>query len=133
MPDPIPPDVVAFIRQHITSLEQMEMLCLLALDGDQQWTAKELAGRLGSSEASISHRMQQLAGAGVIGSTDEGNARQYRFSPSPEREQVARAVVAAYGSHRISVTNLIYGISDRPGSPLSSFADSFRLRKDDPQ
>jgi hypothetical protein len=122
----IPPQVARFVQASITSIEEIELLVLLQAHPERSWLVAELARELGSTEASIAGRLAGFAALGITAS----EAAAFRYRPAtPELDALLKEVVQAYRERRIALTTLIYA---RPDHPIRSFADAFRLRKDDP-
>lgn len=116
-------EVRDFIARHIVSIEQLEVLLLLAETEERDWTAGELNERLRSQEASIAKWLVALQALQMVTATDE----RFRFAPAGAelRRQVA-ALAEAYRSRRIKVIELIFS---KPNETLRSFVDAFDLRK----
>lgn len=116
-------EVRDFIARHIVSIEQLEVLLLLAETEERAWTTRELNERLRSQEASIAKWLIALEALKMVGATEEC----VRFAPANDalRRQVA-ALAEAYRSRRIKVIELIFS---KPNESLRSFVDAFDLRK----
>lgn len=121
--NPISSDVTLFIARYIRSIEQLEILSLLAANPGKQWSIAEMYRAIQSTEESIKNCLrdfveQQLA----IQQTEH-----YAFSPAtPQLRDAALAVLKAYRERPVAIIELIY--SPQP-SAARSFADAFRLRK----
>ena len=127
MPADLPEDLRRFIAEHLGSIAQLELLLLLSADAEKKWTADEAAKSLYiSSEATLGF-LEVMRSQGLIQSTGE-SPPSYRFIPAkPESERLARDLASFYKERRLTIINLIYA---SPVQKLQSFADAFRIRKD---
>ncbi|MDC3962501.1 hypothetical protein [Polyangium jinanense] len=124
---PIPVELVRFIQEHVSSLEQLEVICLLRNSAPREWRADEVSRELGSSLMSIGRRLEHLADQQFIKvrHTERGPVYQH----GPESEDIAALIDAAarlYKERRLAVIDLVYG---RPESDLRAFSDAFMLKK----
>lgn len=127
MPSDLPDDLRRFIAEHLGSIAQLELLLLLAADAEKTWTAEEAAKALYISPEATLGFLEAMKSQGLIRRTAEGPP-SYRFAPArPESEQLARELASFYKERRLTIINLIYA---SPVQKLQSFADAFRLRKD---
>ena len=117
-----PETVLCFIDRHIESVEQLEILLLLAQE-TRDWSFTEIFKRIQSSEISIMQRLQQLIAAGFV-VTNQG---QFRFEPADAgvRETI-RQLSDLYRQRRVRVIEAIY---NRKTDAVQSFADAFRFKK----
>jgi predicted transcriptional regulator len=110
-----------FVIRHITSVEQLELLLLLASDPSKGWTIHQLVKEISSSQESVSQRLKQLAEDRFL--TKAGEI--FRFAPAaPEKVAVISELANAYRLYRVRITELIYS---RAGV-LKTFSDAFKLR-----
>lgn len=120
----LPPDVVEFLHRHIESVEKLEVLLLIFATRPKAWTAEQLAREIGSSPASITGRLADLAAAGFAAASAEGASA---WSGDTAAEAAVAAVAESYRTRRVSV---ITCIMSRPNRMLRTFADAFRLRRE---
>jgi hypothetical protein len=125
-----PAKVALFIDQQIESLAQLEALLLLRTQPDRKWIVDELAKSL-----YITSEMADLLLADLIRrgwadtSTDAGGTYRYR-SQGPETDSMVDELAAIYAERRVAVISRIYS---KPLNKVQTFADAFRLRREDPQ
>lgn len=120
----IPDEVEAFIREHIHSIEQLEVLLLLKRSPNEVWSAELVARELRIDAESAARRIEDLVGRGLIGSASFTD--RYCYAPkSPELDRCVEGLTRAYGDRRVSVIALIFTKPD----PAQSFADAFRVRE----
>jgi hypothetical protein len=124
----LPEDVRRFIADHIESVEQLEILLLLHQHGGRVWTAESVARELRIAPISAGERLDDLARASILSRT-QGNPAEYRYAPaSPKLDEAVAGLATAYSERRVTVINLIFS---KPVDKIRTFADAFRLRRDD--
>lgn len=120
----LPPQVVAFIRQDIHSVLQLEVLLLLRERGGE-WTASAVAQEVRITVQHAELRLQDLRLRGLLATS--GPAQTYVYAPTPEsRRQLVDELAACYATTRYTVINLIFS---EPGDSARSLADAFRFRR----
>jgi DNA-binding IclR family transcriptional regulator len=116
--------VLAFVDRHIESIEQLEVLLLLAGSG-RALSAAEIFQKIQSSQSSIEQRLGSLVTAGFVTRNEKG---LYFFEP---KEEAVRATVMdladAYRTRRVRIIEAIYA---RKTDAVRTFADAFKFRKD---
>ena len=122
----IPGSTARFIRDHIDSLGQLEILLLLHGQPDSQCTAAQINDILRSNLDSVERRVLSLLKHGLI-QRDESIPPRYRYAASTEELNAAVDVLAkSYRDFRSHIIDLIYAPRDR----MQSFSDAFRLKED---
>jgi len=125
--DGISNEVKTFIRQNISSIEQLEVLLLLHRDPSREWTASELSRELYVSPEAAVNRLKDFCARGFCVAREAEEPR-YRYSPSiGHLDSVIRDLEIVYEQRRVRVINLIFS---NPNDHLRSFSDAFKLRKD---
>jgi predicted transcriptional regulator len=118
-----PDTVLRFIDRHIESVEQLEILLLLA-EESRDWSSFEIFKRIQSSEASVMQRLQQLSSAGLV----VNKAGQFRFEPRDESMRgIVRDLAELYRIRRVRVIEAIY---TRKTDVVQTFANAFKLKKE---
>jgi DNA-binding IclR family transcriptional regulator len=121
----LPRNLRNFIAGNIQSVEQLEILCLLAEDPSRSWSTMEACRRIQSTEKSVQEGLRYFVAHDLL--TTDGNG-SFRFSPkTTELGAVALDLIKTYRERRVSVIETIY---KKPMDPVQHFADAFRLRKD---
>lgn len=122
----LPVEVRQLIARHLATMEQVDVLLLLARAGGQWRTAEEIRSELRLDEKGVTARtFDELRVAGLI-EQDGGVPVRYRYAPSDARDRAAVELLAlAYNERPVTLVRAIYA---RP-TPAQSFADAFRLRK----
>jgi len=115
-----------FIRQYITSLEQLEILLLLNKDPDRAWTIDQVFKVTQTNVGSVAGRLRSLAAAGFLSVEDSSNSA-FRYNPtSPE---LAQRITELNQGYAISKTRVIEAIFSAPPGPEQYFAESFKLKR----
>lgn len=116
------------IADHIDSVEQLEILLLLHQHPERSWTAESVARELRISPLSADDRLKDMARAAIL-SKVQGTEGEYRYAPeSPQLAEAVTGLATAYTERRVTVINLIFS---KPVDKIRTFADAFRLRRDD--
>lgn len=113
--------VERFIRQHIDSVEKLEVLLFLRARRDEGWTPELVARELRIDALSARRRLEDLAARGFL-AREEGGFRYLGSSATVERD--VEGLAHAYSERRVAVINFIFS---QPSERISSFADAFRF------
>jgi predicted ArsR family transcriptional regulator len=120
---PLSEDVIQFVKQHIHSVLQLEVLLLLRTQkGD--WTADRVAEELRITEQSAAFHLRDLELRGLVRAL-RGDSFRYE-PPSAGVAGAVDALAEAYDEMKYSVINLIFSV---PGDSARSLAEAFRIRK----
>jgi hypothetical protein len=126
--DDISDEVQSFIRENISSIEQLEALLLLQRDPARKWTAQELSKELYLSLEAAIHRLDDFQKRNFCVS-DNADEPRYWYNPNLGRvDSIIRDLRTAYEQRRVRVINLVFS---NPIDTLKSFADAFKFRKDE--
>jgi hypothetical protein len=126
MSDAIPNNVQLFLREHIGSIAQLELLILLRAERQNSLSVEEAAKKLYTALSMTGPLLESLRANGFL-TVQEGPPRRYQYAPrNAELEQIVEDVERAYRERRVTITNLIYSA---PMQKLQNFADAFRIRK----
>jgi hypothetical protein len=124
----LPNDVAQFIVEYVDSIEQLEVLLLVRATAPKEWDGTTVARELRIDARSAASRLANMAARGLLVTTDAAAGR-YRFDPkSPELRRVVGQLADTYDERRVSVITLIFS---KPSDTIRSFADAFRIRKDE--
>lgn len=122
----MPGGIHHFLRDHIDSVEQLEVLALLQTEPVRRWSVAEISHELRSTDVSVGKRLAGLVQSGVVTEPDPG---AYLFNPNdPALAALTREVVAYYRLRPYRVMDVLFS---KPQSAIKTFADSFRLKKDE--
>lgn len=123
-PDPLPPDVVAFLDEQIFSVAQLEVLLLVRAARGDVVSLEGIARESYLPAKSIQPWLDALVGRGLLESADEG----YRFAPADDALRGTLDQVAdCYARRRVTLTRHVYTSKE---DPAQRFSDAFRFRKD---
>lgn len=119
-----PDAVLSFVDRHIESVEQLEILLLLAAQ-DRMWSAAEIFQNIQSSQASVEKRLESLVAAGLLAKTEKGC---FYFAPKDDdTRKLVKDLAEAYKTRRVRIIEAIY---TRKTDAVRTFADAFKFRKD---
>jgi hypothetical protein len=124
--DRVTAGVRAFLRDHIRSLEHLEVLLLLMKDETRWWSAEAAAEELRTTAASAAARLEDMASRNLL---DVRISEQlfFRYAPvSPALDAAVRDAARAYKEKPVAVTMAIYS---QPMDEIRAFADAFRIRR----
>jgi len=120
---PVPPPVVAFIREHVRSLLQLEALLLVFESGERSRSAADLSSEMYVPVQALAGWLDEFADNGFCVHDDLG----YRGPVDPDTFRLLGEVAEAYVRRPVSVGRLIFGSAR---DDLVELSDAFRLRKD---
>jgi hypothetical protein len=125
----IAPEVIDFLRDHIDSVLELELLLVLRnAPAARAFTAADLAHELKIDAAHADAQLEKFCQRGLL-ACGETSPRTYRYAPqSPQLDAAVAAVAAAYAGRRVTMIGLIFS---KPTSTLKTFADAFRIRGKD--
>jgi hypothetical protein len=123
----LPAEVKQLIADHIVSVEQLEILLLIAARPDAEWSARGVSEEVRTSERSAAARLADLHDHGLLVARDAGGEQHYRYGPASEWKRRAIALLAiAYAERRYTIIDFIFS---KPIENLRVYADAFRFRK----
>lgn len=125
-PRGIPPEVQAFIREHLSSVAQLEILLLLHSNQPEPFTIDGVAEALRIDPTWAASEIQGLRARGLF---QEVGQQTFCYAPATARlEQTVDGLAKAFSTHRVSVITMIFST---PSDKVGGFADAFKLRSDD--
>jgi DNA-binding transcriptional ArsR family regulator len=123
----IPRAVKRFLRRHITTLYQLEILLLLYEKRATACSLGEISRALHIGEAAIETWLAEFRDQGFVDYIEQPE-KSYGYHVSDETDEIMGALVKTYRERRVSVTTFIYST---PLDNVRRFADAFRLKKDE--
>lgn len=121
-------DVRAFLRAHVTSVMQLEVLLHLRARPEEAVEPAHLSRELGGSVDSAIACLLDLERSGLVERSDDPGELCYRYAPrNTALERTVDAVADAYARRKVAVVTAIF---TEPADDLRSFSDAFRIRKD---
>ncbi|MDZ4779106.1 MAG: hypothetical protein SGJ19_02505 [Planctomycetia bacterium] len=123
----IPDDIRRFVHESFDSVVKLEILLLLRSTPGRAFTSDDVAGALQASRDMMHTPLRELAGRGLL-RPDDANPSAYCYAPVDETLQAkVDAVAELYRVRRAAMVSLIYS---QPVDRMQSFADAFKLRKE---
>jgi hypothetical protein len=112
-----------FVSQHLSSVEDLEVLLFLWRTKGRWWRATDTATQLHIAEPTVMRSLERLAGAFLeVRLTDD---ICFRFNPdNVEIQEQTDALDVAYAQQRTALIRLIMA-----GRSAREFADAFKLRR----
>jgi hypothetical protein len=123
MSSEFPVEVRQFIAESIESLAQLEVLLLLQRHADQTWTGDEVAKSLYIAPEMSASLLADLVHQNLATHASSG----FRYAATAKVHPIIVLLAQAYQERRVSVVSEIYSKSR---SKIQTFADSFRLKKE---
>jgi hypothetical protein len=124
----LPHSVVTFVREHIDSLEQLELLTLLVKLPERWWDAATVAEALGMSATIARDLLERLASRNLLAISITTEVR-YQFQPGTAALRDASQEFAE--ACRTNRTALVRLVTDTQQRAMRDFADAFKLRRHD--
>ena len=122
--------VGAFLRAHITSVMQLEVLLRLRSHPGEAISPMQLSRDLGGSVDAAIGCLVDLERSGLVRPADDPDELAYSYAPrTADLGAAVDAVADAYARRKVAVVTAIF---TEPTDDLRSFSDAFRLRKDRP-
>ena len=122
----ISPEISQFIHERIQSVEQLDVLFLLARDPSRLWTAEQVASELRSTPTSIRRWLDNLRTQKLL---IQNEPFSFVFAPEdPALVTLIDLLRDIYPQQRVRIIEMIF---NKPAFRLESFANAFRWREDD--
>ncbi len=122
-------DVKDFVATHINSVEQLEVLLLLRMHAEREWSADSLSKELRIDASWAAMRMADLCSRGLLAACASIDI-SYQYHPStPELRRIVGLLADTYAERRVAIINLIYS---KPLDNILVFAEAFRIKKEKP-
>jgi len=115
-----------FIKQYITSLEQLEILLLLYKQPDRSWTIEEVFKVIQTNLDSVAARLTGLVSSGLA-VAETPDHPTFRFHP--QTDEIAQRVAELQKAYSSSKYKIIETIFAPTRDQAQKFADSFKIRR----
>jgi hypothetical protein len=120
----IPFELRQLVAQRLETMEQVEVLLLLARCAPRVWTAADVAAELRWPQRIAAQCLDDLTRVSLVRRTGSA-AGAYEYAPGPEEQAGVAALMHLYETRPLMLGRLVY---HRPQNVARSFADAFRLR-----
>ncbi len=97
-----PPPLLPLLRSRL----QADLLTLILLQPEREWTLTELAGRVGASVATAQREADRAEHAGIIVSRRLGNTRLVSAARSPLTEPLTELLLRSFGPRQVLAEEL---------------------------
>ena len=121
----MPSNLHTFITQNVRSLEQLEILLLVARDKETEWTIPMVYDVILSTKPSVERWLDEFTRLGFLRKRSN-ELSTYRFVGTDETTALIRELGQLYKTKPVRVIEAIFK-ADR--NPAQSFADAFRLKR----
>lgn len=101
-----PPPLLPLLRSRL----QADLLTLILLSPEREWTLTELASRTGASLSSVQREMTRAELAGVVSTRRLGNVRLVTTAASPLTAPLTELMVRSFGPRQV-VAEEISGVA----------------------
>lgn len=123
----LPEDVRSFLRAHIESVMQLEVLLCLRRRPDVAHDPTELSRELGGSVDAAISCLRELERSRLV-VRDDPDELTHRYAPADRDLAGAVDLLAdTYAKRKVAVVTEIFS---QPKDDLRSFSDAFRLRRE---
>ena len=125
--DPLSAEIRQFIALQIESVVQLEALLLLRRESQRSWNSEDLARHFYLSDQMCRGMLDELERRQYVVRDPDGKSFKYSCE-DPKADKFLGTLADLYVERRVAVISEIYS---NPISKVKTFADAFRLRKDD--
>lgn len=127
MPEPaVPEDLQDLLREHVESIDQLEVLAQLRREVPRAWSAEDVAARLRLPVSAARAALQHLCSAGLV-TVAPLDAAEFSYRPlSGELHERAERLLQLYAAERAAVMRVLSrnAIARLRAGALSAFAGS---------
>jgi hypothetical protein len=120
----IPDAVRLLLARHLPTVDHVAVLVILYAMPQRVHEAKELAAEARLSESVATAVLADLTGGHLVKRDGSG----FLYDPDARNRAAVEQLAELYNSRPVSLMRAIY---DRPASTARSFADAFRIRKEE--
>lgn len=124
-----PEDIKRFMDENIDTIEQLEILRLLGPRSTEEWSATTLSREVQIKPQAITAHLAALQARGLLVSIPRDQETLWKYSPrTPELEAGVRRLLQCYQERPVTMIRMVYARTDEV---LKTFANAFRIRKED--
>lgn len=126
--DSFPENVKQFLDAYIESIDQLEILRILAEVPTRVWDIGDLATQLQLTSIIAQTQVKALYSRGLLPTDAEGKGPLIRYGPqNPALELALSQVLQLYRERPVTMIRMVYA---QANERLKAFADAFKLRKE---
>lgn len=125
--DALPPHVYEFITRNVRSLEQLEILLLVAQEKETTWTVQMVYDVILSTKPTVERWLEEFARLTFL-QKEDGDPPTYRFIATDETTVLVRKLAQVYKAKPVRVIEAIFKAEQN--SPQSGPDSSRSKRKE---
>jgi hypothetical protein len=124
--DPIPNAVALFLQANIDSVDQLEILRLIAKNSEQEYSDVQLAKDLQISQELVESQVKALHSRGLLNLVSEQPLVFKYGTRSSEQEIPLQTLIQTYLERPVSLIKMVYENQKQ----MKLFSEAFRLKGD---
>jgi len=120
-----------FLREHVSSFEELESLLFFARAPRRAWTLVDVATALNVAHESAEAALHLLLEKFVAREVGAGSRALYRYAPRADLDSLVECLRRAYDEERLTVVQIMTANALRRvrSSAARQLADAFRLER----
>jgi hypothetical protein len=127
--EPLPDDIRRFLDGNIETIDQLEVLRVLGEKPDREWTITSLAAAVQADPKLVAAHVAALQGRGLLTVVTRDTESITRYGArTPDLQDLVGRLLQFYRERPVTMIKMVY---ERAKDPLRTFADAFRLRKEE--
>jgi predicted transcriptional regulator len=122
----------AFLRDHVSSYEALEVLLLLARDAQRPRNEADLAAKMNVAVEAISQALDGLHQSGLLELSQVSGSTSYRYAPHSELlSDSVDELRRVYAEHPLAIVQIMTAnaLDRMRSSAARRLADAFRLER----
>jgi DNA-binding GntR family transcriptional regulator len=123
----------AFLREHVSSYEELEALLLLVRQPGQALTESEVATALNVGTDAITPALERLASLeGLLSVTERAGLVYYQFAPkTAQLAELSRKLLQLHAEQRLTLVQMMSAnaLERVRGAAMRRLADAFKLER----
>ncbi len=107
MSEPVPEELQELLREHVESIDQLEVLALLSQQAPRGWAPEEVSAQLRLPGSTARAALQHLCGVGLL-TVAALDTEEFSYRPvSPELRERTERLIRLYAVERAAVMRLL--------------------------